>query len=152
MKTIRALVADKSPALRRWYIAALRRIASDVVECESGWDVLLQLSQEPSCDLVVASKSLPGLDGARVLSLLRAADVQVPFVLVAPFSDGAVRALVSKVPGATLIDDALDSVRLSDAAEALLASRPRPAQAEQVSRALSLYAGSRAPRRRTALG
>lgn len=152
MKTIRALVADKSPALRRWYSAALRRTATDVVECEDGWDLLLHLCDQPGYDLVVASKDLPGIEGARLLNLLRVAGVQVPFVLVAPFSDSGVRALVAKVPGAALVDDPLDGVRLADAADALLACRPREARPEQVRRALAVLAGNRTDRRRAALG
>lgn len=152
MRTIRALIADKSPALRRWYAAALKRTASDVVECEDGWDFLLHLCDEPSYDLVVASKSLPGIGGARLLTLLRGAGVQVPFVLVSPFSDSGVRALVDKVPGAALVEDSLDGVRLANAADALLASRPRGARPEQIRRALALVAAERGVRARAALG
>lgn len=152
MRTIRALVADKSPALRRWYSAALKRTASEVVECEGGWDLLLHLCDEPSYDLVVASKNLSGIGGARLLTLLRGAGVQVPFVLVTPFSDSGVRALVGKVPGAALVEDPLDSVRLAEAADALLASRPREARPDQVRRALAVLAANRGERRRAALG
>ena len=152
MRTIRALVADKSPALRRWYSAALRRTARDVVECEDGWELLFHLCEEPSYDLVVASKNLPGIGGARLLTLLRGAGVQLPFVLVAPFSDSGTRALVGKVPGAALVEDPLDSVRLADAAETLLAARPRDVRPEQVRRALAIVAANRASRPRAAVG
>ena len=152
MKTIRALVADKSPALRRWYSAALRRTASDVVECEDGWDLLLHLCDEPGYHLVVASKNLPVIGGARLLTILRGAGVQVPYVLVVPFSDSGVRALVGKVPGAALVEDPLDSVQLAEAADALLASRPHEARPEQVRRALAVLAANRGDRRRAALG
>lgn len=152
MKTVRALVADKSPALRRWYSAALKRTASDVDECGGGWDLLLHLCEEPTYDLVVASKNLPDIGGARLLTLLRAAGVEVPFVLVAPFSDSGVRALVGKVGGAALVEDPLDSVQLADAADALLTERPREARPDQVRRALAVLAANRADRRRAALG
>lgn len=138
--------------MRRWYSAALRRVTDDVTECESGWELLLQLSHEPACDLVVASKSLSGLNGDRLLAKLRAADVQVPFVLVAPFSDSGLRALISKVPSAALVEDPLDSVRLAEAAETLLASRPREVRPDQVRRAMALYAAHRSVRDRAALG
>jgi DNA-binding NtrC family response regulator len=141
MKSVRVLIAEESAAMRRWYAAALQRITQTIQECESGWDLLLRLGEDRPCDLVVASRSLPGLSGAQVLSMLRAADAQVPFVLVAPFCDGSVRSMVGKLPNAVLVEDSLDAVRLAEAAEALMASSPaREARAEKVRRAVALCA------------
>ena len=46
MIPVRALIADESPAMRRWYEAALQRIAADVEDCESGWDLLFNLAED----------------------------------------------------------------------------------------------------------
>ncbi len=151
MKLVRALIADESPAMRRWYAAALRRIAPEVEGCGSGWELLFNLAQDRPCDLVVASRSLPGLSGAQVLAMLRTADAQVPFVLVAPFCDGGTRSLIEKLPNAALVEDSLDAVRLAEAAEALITSSPpRQASPERVRRAVARHA--RAQRLRRALG
>jgi DNA-binding response OmpR family regulator len=154
MKPLRALIADESPAMRRWYAAALQRIVQEFDECETGWELLFQLSADRPCDLVVASRTLPGIGGAQVLAMLRTADAQVPFVLVAPFCDSSVRALVARLPDAALVEDSLDGVRLAEAAEALLTSNPlREPSAEKVRRAMALRAKGRGPRRsRIALG
>jgi DNA-binding NtrC family response regulator len=155
MKSVRALIADESPVMRRWYAAALQKIADDVEECENGWDLLFRLSEDRPCDLVVASRSLAGMSGAQILSMLRTADVHVPFVLVAPFCDGGVRSLVHRLPDAALVEDPLDAVRLAEIAGSLVASSPsREAEAEKVRRAVALCTRARAPRlrRRRALG
>jgi CheY-like chemotaxis protein len=156
MKPVRALIADESPALRRWYAAALQRLATHVDECDTGWDLLFRLAEDRACDLVVASRTLPGLSGAQVLAMLRAANAHVPFVLVAPFCDRGVRSLVGKLPSAALVEDSLDAVRLAEAAEALVTSSPpSPPQAqhaEKVRRAVALCARVPGLRPRRALG
>lgn len=137
MNHVRAIVADACPAMRRWYAAALRRVADDPHECATGWELLLRLAEDRSCDLVVASRSLPGLTGARVLAMLRSSGSDVPFVLVAPLRDGRLRSLVRKVRRAALVEDSLDGVRLADAAATLVRSAPaRAGQVRTVRRAV----------------
>ena len=131
MRAVRAIIADESHAMRRWYAAALSRVASEVEECESGWQLLHRLAEDRPYDLVVASKWLPGLGGAQILAMLRTAEAAVPFILVAPFTGGSVRALVRKVAGAALVDDPLDAVQLAEAAQRLLASWPADRQLER---------------------
>ncbi|HUS66728.1 MAG TPA: hypothetical protein VMZ28_19460 [Kofleriaceae bacterium] len=115
-RPLRAIVAEESPAMRRWYAAALARVAGEIEECDSGWKLLSRLADDHPYDLVVASKWLPGWSGAQILAVLHAAGARVPFVLVAPFCDAGVRALVNKVPDAALVEDALDATSLADAA------------------------------------
>ena len=153
MRPLRALIADESPALRRWYAAALQRVASHVEEHASGWELLLRLADDRPYGLVVASRSLPGIGGVQILTMLRAAGAHVPFVLVAPFCDGGTRALVARLPSAALIEDSLDAVRLADTAAELVTSSPASeAQAEKVRRAVALRARNTRTRRRQALG
>ena len=153
MRPVRALIADESPAMRRWYAAALQRVAQHIEEYENGWELLLRLAEDPPYDLVVASRSLSGLSGVQILAMLRTAEAHVPFVLVAPFCDGGVRSLVGKLPNAALIEDSLDGVRLADAAAALVTSSPPlEAHAAKVRRAVALRARNTHTRRRQALG
>lgn len=122
MRSIRAIVADVSPAMRRWQAAALARLSRHVEECEDGWDVLQRLWQVGPPDLVVVSKWLPGVSGAQILALLRRAGAELPFVLVAPFCNGALRALVDSSPFVALVEDPLDGVEMARAAETVLAA------------------------------
>src|SRR5687768_15816303 len=124
MRRVRLIIADESPAMRRWYAAALSRVAHEVEECENGWQLLNRLAEERPYDLVVASKWLPGISGAQILAMLRTAEARVPFVLVAPFGGASVRALATRLRDAVLVDDPLDAVRLAEAAEGLLAAYP----------------------------
>jgi DNA-binding NtrC family response regulator len=148
MRAVRVIIADESPAMRRWYAAALSRLTSEVEECESGWQLLHRLAEDRPYDLVVASKWLPGIGGAQILAMLRTAEAPVPFILVAPFSGGSVRALVRKVAAAALVDDPLDAVRLAEAAERLLTSWPaeRRPERQRGSTARLLRAHARASR------
>lgn len=146
MRAVRVIIADESPAMRQWYRAALSRLTSEVEECENGWELLDRLAEERPYDLVVASKWLPGLGGAQILAMLRTAEASVPFILVAPFSGGSIRALVRKVPGAALVDDPLDAVRLAEAAEQLLSAWPadrRPERHRGAARLLRAHARAR---------
>jgi DNA-binding NtrC family response regulator len=146
MRPVRVIIADESPAMRRWYAAALSRVASEVEECENGWQLLNRLADDAPYDLVVASKWLPGLGGAQILAMLRTAEAAAPFILVAPFSGGSVRALVRKVPGAALVEDPLDAVRLAEEAEALLSAWPaerRPDSQRGTARVLRAHARAR---------
>jgi DNA-binding response OmpR family regulator len=138
--------------MRRWYSAALQRHVHEVDECESGWELLLRLAEDRPCDLVVASRALPGLSGAQVLAMLRTADARIPFVLVAPFCDSSIRALVGRLPNAALVEDSLDAVRLAEVAEALLTHSPRDSRPEKVRRAVALYANRAATGPRRAIG
>ena len=153
MRPVRVIIADESPAMRRWYAAALSRVASNVEECENGWQLLNRLAADRPYDLVVASKWLPGIGGAQILAMLRTAEAAVPYILVAPFSGGSVRALVNKVRGAALVEDPLDAVRLTEAAEALLTACPADRMPDrQRGTARVLRAQARAPRARSAAG
>lgn len=148
MRAVRVIIADESPVMRRWYAAALSRLASEVEEFENGWQLLNRLADDAPYDLVVASKWLPGIGGAQILAMLRTAEAAVPFVLVAPFSGGSIRSLVAKVPGSALVDDPLNAVQLAEAAERLL-TRPvdrSPERHRGAARALRAHARARRPR------
>ena len=151
MRTVRVIIADESPAMRQWYAAALSRLATEVEECENGWQLLDRLADDRPYDLVVASKWLPGLGGAEILAMLRTAEAPAPYILVAPFSGGSVRALVDKVASAALIDDPLDAVRLAEEAERMLGAWPVDRRPElQRGTARVLRAQARARRERPA--
>jgi CheY-like chemotaxis protein len=139
--------------MRQWYAAALQRVADDIEDFENGWELLLRLADDRPYDLVVASRSLPGLEGVQILAMLRAAGAHVPFVLVAPFCDGRLRARVARLPSVALIEDSLDAVGLADTAAALVTSSPASEpQAEKVRRAVALRARNTRARRKHALG
>ena len=151
MSTLRVIIADESPAMRRWYAAALARLTQDVEECESGLQLITRLAEDRPYDLVVASKWLPAISGAQILAILRTAEARVPFVLVAPFCDRSIRALVDRLPDAALVDDPLDAVQLADAATALLSACPAERRSERQLRAARvLRAHQRAGRARGA--
>lgn len=139
--------------MRRWYAAALQRVAQHIEEYDSGWELLLRLADDRRYDLVVASRSLSGIGGVQLLTMLRNAGAHVPFVLVAPFCDVGVRSLVGRLQNAALVEDSLDAVRLADAASQLVAASPAlEAQAARVRRAVALQARKSYTRRRQAAG
>ena len=96
--SLRILVAEAEPDLRRLVGAALRRDGHDVVEARDGAELLEALAGtlvEPGAspfDLLVCEQRLPGMPGVNVLAGLRSRDRATPFVLVTEDPDIARRA------------------------------------------------------------
>ncbi len=86
--SLRILVAEDQPDLRRLLGAALRRDGHAVVEARDGAELLEALAStliEPDAspfDLVVCEQTLPGMPGISVLAGLRSRDRATPFILV----------------------------------------------------------------------
>ena len=75
--TPRVLLADDSPVGRFWMRAALRRLAVDCFDADSGVSLEGRLRDDGPFDLVVAKAALSGGAAERLLSL-----VECPVILV----------------------------------------------------------------------
>lgn len=117
--TTRILIADPSAPARSWLGSALTRIGQRIIEIGSGIDALDLLADTP-VDLVVASARLGDVPGHHLLAMLRAAGSEVPLVLIHPFPSDSIRALVRRVPPATLLEDWTDTSTLRAEATRLL--------------------------------
>jgi CheY-like chemotaxis protein len=86
--SVRVLLAEDDPTLRRLLALILRRSGHDVVEARNGAELMEALagplvdSRIPAFDLIVCEQALPGLPGLSVLAGLRSRDPATGFVLL----------------------------------------------------------------------
>ncbi len=86
--SLRILVAEDDPDLRRLMAVALRRDGHQVIEARDAAELLEALAStliEPVAspfDVVICEQTLPGIPGLSVLAGLRARQRATPFILV----------------------------------------------------------------------
>lgn len=91
--SLRVLLAEDDPTLRRLLSLILRRDGHDVVETADGSELLEALatplidSRLPPFDLIVCEHRLPGMPGLSVLAGLRSRDPETAFVLLTESPD-----------------------------------------------------------------
>lgn len=85
MDTLRALVVDDSPAMRRNLVYALTRLGQQIecVEAQDGAEGLRKFHSEPF-DLVLTDINMPLMDGLKLVSQIRKGKhhSQVPIVVI----------------------------------------------------------------------
>jgi len=91
--SLRVLLAEDDPTLRRLLALILRRSGHEVVEAHDAPELLeaiagtLVAPRAPAFDLIVCEQALPGMPGLSVLAGLRARDPATGFVLLAESPD-----------------------------------------------------------------
>jgi DNA-binding response OmpR family regulator len=105
--SLRLLVAEDDPDLRRLLAVALRRDGHQVIEARDGAEILEALAStliEPVAspfDVVICEQTLPGIPGLTVLAGLRSRQRATPFILVT--DQTAVRERAGRL-GAAVVD------------------------------------------------
>jgi CheY-like chemotaxis protein len=91
--SLRVLLAEDDPTLRRLLSLILRRTGHDVVEASDGAELMEALAgpltdpRMPAFDLIVCEQALPGMPGLSVLAGLRSRDAATGFVLLTESAD-----------------------------------------------------------------
>jgi len=85
-----------------------------------GSALLEMLAERDPYDLIVCSQALPSIAGTQVLTMIRTAGDQTPFVLVAPFCRRSVKNSLAKLGNAAVIEDPLDATELQRVAKQLV--------------------------------
>ena len=88
MNSLRVLIVDDEPPIRRFLKTALSAQAYRVEEADDGETALDFLKRNP-VDLVVLDLGLPGMDGLEVLRRLRAQGTAVPVIILSSRDDEA---------------------------------------------------------------
>lgn len=87
------LLAEDDPAIREMLASTLRRDGHVVEPFPDGGELLAHLETlvlekgKERPDLVVSDVSMPGVGGMEVLAAVRAAAIDVPFILITAFAD-----------------------------------------------------------------
>ena len=85
----RVLVVDDEPAIRSATASLLQASGYEVRTAEDGMSALDAFAQEPA-EVVLVDVTMPGLDGVETLARLRAADRDVPVVLMSGYAESDV--------------------------------------------------------------
>jgi CheY-like chemotaxis protein len=91
--SLRVLLAEDDPTLRRLLALILRRTGHEVVEAHDASELLEAIAgtlvdpRAPAFDLIVCEQALPGMPGLSLLAGLRARDPATGFVLLAENPD-----------------------------------------------------------------
>ena len=83
-RTLRALVVEDSPPMRKMIVFALKRLREVVVtEADDGVDALRQIAAA-KFDIIITDINMPILDGLKLVKRLRADDAyrEVPIIII----------------------------------------------------------------------
>ena len=78
---MRILLAEDDSELAEFVKRGLDELGHNVAAVDNGAEALHRLSTEPF-DIAVVDRMLPGLEGLAVVQLARAADIEIPILLL----------------------------------------------------------------------
>jgi CheY-like chemotaxis protein len=106
------LVADDDRAMRAMLRIVLVRQGFDVVECESGDDLIARIARveegEARPDLIVSDVCMPGASGLDVGHFARSRLPDVPLVLITAFGDARTHRRARELGAALVVDKPFD--------------------------------------------
>ena len=103
-----------------WYRMAFSPFGAQIDEAGDGAELLDLIADHGPYDVIVCGQSLASITGVQVLTMIRTAEDQTPFLLVAPFCRKSVRASVRKLGNAAVIEDPLEATELTRVAKELV--------------------------------
>jgi len=103
-----------------WYRMAFSQFGAHIEEAGDGLALLDLVADRDPYDVIVCNQSLASITGLQVLTMMRTAGDQTPFLLVAPFCRKSVRASVRKLGNAAIIEDPLEATELTRVAKELV--------------------------------
>jgi len=110
----RVLLAEDDREMRELLATLLRRDGYDVLEAHSGFNmleeigVLLQRGETPPVDLIVSDQRMPGFLGLEVLSGIRDAGWNIPFILITGFGDRETHQEAERLGATAVLDKPFD--------------------------------------------
>ena len=116
----RIAIADPSPVMGSWYRMAFSQFSARIDEAIDGAGLLDLIAERDPYDVIVCGQSLSSITGLQVLTMIRTAGDQTPFVLVAPFCRKSVRNSLRKLGNAAVIEDPLEATELVRVAKELV--------------------------------
>jgi two-component system phosphate regulon response regulator OmpR len=116
----RIAIADDEPLERELVIRALRRPELEVRQAASGSELLELLRRDPPFDLVVTDVSMPRMSGLQVLAAVRAAGIEVPFLVISARVDPILRGQIAEFAQTRFLSKPLEVSSLRECVAALL--------------------------------
>jgi len=128
--THRVVVAEDDPEMRALVVSALRKYGHEVVEVNDGGRLLVWIAREFTAvgspcavDLIVSDIRMPVCTGLQIVQSLRAAQWEIPVILMTAFPDLETRALALAMD-ALVLDKPFLMSDLRAAARSMLARTP----------------------------
>lgn len=116
----RILIAEETPMMRTWLKTALARFGVPVDEAATAKELFDQLDS-PGLSLVICSKTLGSETAEEILSQARTKGSKAAFLLISPFFATGAKAKLERLGPADVLEDPLDTAKLGEIAEKLLA-------------------------------
>lgn len=104
MAHARLLLADDDAEMRAWIRDVLRGFDLDIVEAQSGVEVMGILAHAGPFHLVVSDVRMPPPSGLHIIMMARTAGLLTPFVIITAFPDDALRDSIGRVDDAWLLE------------------------------------------------
>src|SRR5262245_38415698 len=93
-RTARIIIADDDRGMRGWLLAVLKGLDATFIEVDSSFELLDLVVGGDHVDLVITDVRMPPSSGLQVLTLVREAGLDTPFLVITAFPDDEVRARV----------------------------------------------------------
>lgn len=107
----RILIAEDDRELRRLIAEGLREDGYEVIEAESGTELLERLSAsvalggvERTPSLIVSDIRMPGVTGIEVLEDLSGAELNIPFIVITAFGDRETHDAAARLGASAMLD------------------------------------------------
>ena len=118
----RVLVADDDSQMLGAVADAFARRNYDVVQAESGAELVEQLANRGPFDLIVADVSMPWMDGLKALSSMRAAGLATPIIVMTALREPQLPSQVRALGPAVLLRKPFEIDELDDAVAKLMSA------------------------------
>lgn len=129
LRTFRVLVADDDAEMLAAVADTFRRLGAEVVEAESGAELIIRLANGRPFSLVVADISMPWMDGLKALQSARAAGHGMGVIVMTGLRDPRIEEQVAALgPDVILLRKPFPLTALERAATSLLSRDQPPAQ------------------------
>ena len=132
MRDLHITVADDDRDMREWLAQVLTPLAACIRQAVNGRDVWSALESE-SADIVICDVRMPLQSGIAVLTGIRLAGNQVPFLLITGFGGEDVRDLAARLD-AEVLDKPFTAIELITRVRAMVEARSRRSATDDTSR------------------
>lgn len=121
MRDLQIIVAEDDRDMREWLVQILAPLAARVRQACNGREVWAALDQERA-DIVICDVRMPVQSGLALLTGVRLAGNQVPFLLITGFGGDDVRNSATML-GAEVLDKPFTAIELIDRVRTMLETR-----------------------------
>lgn len=118
--TAHVVVAEDDPQMRAWLRLALRDLALDLEEVDTGQALLDRIAEDAPIDAVITDIRMPGPDGLKVVAMARTAGLTTPILVITAFPDPGVVSTIDLLDRTVLLAKPFDARELRAALRSLL--------------------------------